>query len=164
MKKSQLLFRDSWHAQHARALLPSQHCPSFGACQRVSNIPASSSSRHALLSAVHILCRLGALFVSVKGGCKFAGHLSGESKEAAMLWLACHDTDAANAEAAQRLVEAASVGFPREFVRPLADQLPHDSVEIRQAAALALAHGMKARLPQVSSTDAYLHDHCRSSV
>ncbi len=67
-----------------------------------------------------------------------------------MLWLACHDTDAANSEAAQRLVKAANVDFPQDFVRPLADQLPHDSADIRQAAALALAHGIKARLsPQV---------------
>ena len=64
-----------------------------------------------------------------------------------MLWLACHDTDAANSEAAQRLVEAAHVDFPQDFVRPLADQLPHGSADIRQAAASALAHGIKARLP-----------------
>lgn len=63
-----------------------------------------------------------------------------------MLWLACHDTDAANAEAAQRLVMEADVGFPVDFVRPLQDVLLHDSSDIRQAAADAMATGMKASL------------------
>ena len=74
-----------------------------------------------------------------------------------MLWLACHDTDAANSEAAQRLVEAANVDFPQDFVRPLADQLPHDNADIRQAAALALAHGIKARLPHRSAQSSSCH-------
>lgn len=63
-----------------------------------------------------------------------------------MLWLACHDTDAANAEAAQRLVVEGDVGFPVDFVRPLGNVLSHDSSDIRQAAAHAMATGMKASL------------------
>ena len=82
-----------------------------------------------------------------------AGRLSGDRKQAAILWLACHDTDAANSEAAQRLVKAANVDFPQDFVRPLADQLPHDSADIRQAAALALAYGIKARLFLILSAE-----------
>ncbi len=63
-----------------------------------------------------------------------------------MLWLACHDTDTANAEAAQRLVREGNVNFPIDYVRPLAGVLSHDSSDIRQAAADAMAAGMKASL------------------
>ena len=87
--------------------------------------------------------------MEMMSGCASAGRLSGDSKQAALLWLACHDKDELNSEAAQRLVKAANVDFPQDFVRPLADQLPHDSADIRQAVALALARGIKARLPWV---------------
>ena len=61
-----------------------------------------------------------------------------------MLWLACHDTDAANAELAHKLISVARIDFPLEYIPPLADALSHDSSDIRQAAADALATGMKA--------------------
>ena len=72
------------------------------------------------------------------------GHFSENSRDAAMLWLACHDTDAANAELAHKLTSEAGTNFPLDYNPPLADALSHDSSDIRQAAADALATGMKA--------------------
>ena len=61
-----------------------------------------------------------------------------------MLWLACHDTNAANAELAHKLTSEAGICFPLDYISPLADALSQDSLDIRQAAADALATGMKA--------------------
>ena len=74
----------------------------------------------------------------------FAGHFSEKSRDAAVLWLACHDTDAANAELAHKLTSEAGICFPLDYISPLADALSQDSSDIRQAAADALATGMKA--------------------
>ena len=73
-----------------------------------------------------------------------AGHFSENSRDAAVLWLACHDTDAANAELAHKLTSEAGIEFPLDYIPPLADALSQDSSDIRQAAADALATGMKA--------------------
>ena len=35
-----------------------------------------------------------------------------------MLWLACHDTDAANAELACKLTTEARIGFPLDYIPP----------------------------------------------
>ena len=73
-----------------------------------------------------------------------AGHFSENSRDAAVLWLACHDTNAANAELAHKLTSEAGICFPLDYISPLADALSQDSLDIRQAAADALATGMKA--------------------
>jgi len=79
-----------------------------------------------------------------------AGRLSGDSRQAATLWLACHDTDAANSEAAQKLVAEADVNFPSVFVQPLAEVLSHTSSDVRQAAANTMATGIRVRVLRLS--------------
>ena len=79
-----------------------------------------------------------------------AGRFSGESRQAATLWLACHDTDAANSEAANKLVAEADIDFPSVFVQPLAEVLSHNSSDVRQAAANTMATGIRVRRLRLS--------------
>lgn len=95
-------------------------------------------------------CQKGGFISTLNALQTVAGHFSGGSKQAATLWLACHDTDRANSEAAHKLVAEADVDFPQDFVSPLADVLSHDSSDVRQAAAEALACGIKV-IPKVLS-------------
>ena len=60
-----------------------------------------------------------------------------------MLYIACHDVEEANAQAARSLFASAKLSLPSNFVNAVASALCHRNGDVRSAAAAALSAGIQ---------------------
>lgn len=75
------------------------------------------------------------------------GHCTAESGAETTLYIACHDVDEANAQAARELMAASKLDLPSNFVGPIVAALTHRYPDIRTAAAAALSAGIQVDSP-----------------
>ena len=74
-----------------------------------------------------------------------AGDVLAASGVQAALWIARHDVDSVNLTAGQRLWEYLGAELSPSYVEPVLSHLRHAHVDVRCAAAAALAAGMQVR-------------------
>ena len=86
----------------------------------------------------------------LSGGC-CAGDVLAAPDVVALLWLARHDVDAANLLAGQQLWDQLGAQLSPDYVAPVLSHLRHVHVDVRSAAAAALADGMQVRDVQLWS-------------
>lgn len=72
-----------------------------------------------------------------------AGHCPPSSGADTALFIACHDVDEANAQAARELFATSKLSLPSSFVEPIASALSHQHSDVRSAAAAALSAGIQ---------------------
>lgn len=79
-----------------------------------------------------------------------------------MLYIACHDVQEANAQAAHSLFASAKLSLPSNFVNPIASALCHRNGDVRSAAAAALSAGIQVRgfrFPILDDVCSVMSDH-----